>query len=338
MKLYGGIDLHSNNSVIALLDEEDRPVYRRRLGNDLGMILRELAPHEASIEGLVVESTYNWYWLVDGLMEAGYRVHLANTAAIVQYDGLKFTNDDSDARWLAKLLRLGVLPEGYIYPKEERAVRDLLRKRSQLVRQRTANLLSVQNLLARNLGHSLGGNAIKRLSAEAVDRLLPETHLALAVKSNLAVMQALDEQIRALEKAIKADIRPRPEFQPLLTVSGIGEILGLTILLETGQISRFGTVGDYASYCRCVGSEKISNNKRKGRGNTKNGNRYLAWAFVEAANFAVRYNAQIKRYYQRKSARTNGMVAIKTVAHKLARACYYILRDRVPFDVNKAFA
>jgi transposase len=251
---------------------------------------------------------------------------------------LKFTNDDSDARWLAKLLRLGVLPEGYIYPKEERAVRDLLRKRSQLVRQRTANLLSVQNLLARNLGHSLGGNAIKRLSAEAVDRLLPETHLALAVKSNLAVMQALDEQIRALEKAIKADIRPRPEFQPLLTVSGIGEILGLTILLETGQISRFGTVGDYASYCRCVGSEKISNNKRKGRGNTKNGNRYLAWAFVEAANFAVRYNAQIKRYYQRKSARTNGMVAIKTVAHKLARACYYILRDRVPFDVNKAFA
>lgn len=133
MKLYGGIDLHSNNSVIALLDEEDRAVYRQRLGNDLGLILSQLAPHQASLEGLVVESTYNWYWLVDGLMEAGYRVHLANTAAIVQYEGLKFSNDDSDACWLAKLLRLGLLPEGYIYPKEERAVRDLLRKRSQLV-------------------------------------------------------------------------------------------------------------------------------------------------------------------------------------------------------------
>ena len=338
MKLYGGIDLHSNNSVIALLDEEDRSVYRRRLGNDLGMILSELAPHQSMIEGLVVESTYNWYWLVDGLMDAGYRVHLANTAAIVQYEGLKFTNDDSDARWLAKLLRLGLLPEGYIYPKEERAVRDLLRKRSQLVKQRTSNLFSVQNLLARNLGQSLGANAIKRLAYEEVDRLLPEAHLALAVKSNLAIMQALDEQITALEKVIKAGVRPRPEFQPLLTVNGIGEILGLTILLETGAISRFDTVGDYASYCRCVGSEKLSNGKRKGRGNTKNGNRYLAWAFVEAANFAVRYNAQIKRYYQRKSVRTNGIVAIKTVAHKLARACYYILRDRVPFDVNKAFA
>jgi transposase len=118
MKLYGGIDLHSNNSVIALLDEEDKPMYRRRLPNDLSVILGGLASYREAIEGLVVESTYNWYWLVDGLMEAGYRVHLANTAAIVQYEGLKYSDDDSDARWLAKLLRLGLLPEGYIYPKE----------------------------------------------------------------------------------------------------------------------------------------------------------------------------------------------------------------------------
>ncbi len=271
-------------------------------------------------------------------MEAGYRVHLANTAAIVQYDGLKYTDDESDARWLAKLLRLGLLPEGYIYPKAERAVRDLLRKRSQLVRQRTSNLVSVQNLLARNRGQSLGATAIKRLSLDEVDRLLPETHLALAVKSNLNVMRAVDAQIEGLEQVIKARIKPRPEFQPLLSVSGIGEILGWTILLETGAISRFAEVGHYASYCRCVGSERLSNGKRKGRGNTKNGNRYLAWAFVEAAHFAVRYNPVIKRYYQRKRARSHGIVAIKTVAHKLARACYYILRDQVPFDVNKAFA
>jgi len=203
MKLYGGIDLHSNNCVIAVLDEEGRPVFRRRVGNDLPLILQHLEPFREPLEGLVVESTYNWYWLVDGLQEAGYRVHLANTAAIVQYEGLKYTDDDSDARWLAQLLRLRLLPEGYIYPKEERAVRDLLRKRSQLVRQRTANLLSVQNLLARNLGHSLSGNAIKRLSDAEVDRLLPDQYLALAVKSNLAVMQGLEAQIDTLEKVIK---------------------------------------------------------------------------------------------------------------------------------------
>jgi len=110
---------------------------------------------------VVVESTYNWYWLVDGLMEADYRVHLANPAAMQQYSGLKYTDDHSDARWLAHLLRLGVLPEGFIYPKAERAVRDLWRKRAHLVRQHTANVLSVQNLMARNTG--------SRCSAKRID-------------------------------------------------------------------------------------------------------------------------------------------------------------------------
>jgi transposase len=338
MKLYGRIDLHSNNSVIALLDEEDKVVYRRRLANDLELVLAELAPFREAIEGLVVESTYNWYWLVDGLMAAGYRVHLANTAAIVQYEGLKYADDETDARWLAKLLRLGLLAEGYIYPKEERPVRDLLRKRSQLVHQHTSHLLSIQNLLARNRGRSPGANQIKRLTYEEVDQLLPDTDLALAVNSSLAVMRSLEGMVARLEKRAMARIKLRPEFKPLLTVSGIGQILGLTIMLETGEIARFAGVGNYASYCRCVGSERISNGKRKGRGNKKNGNKYLAWAYIEAANFAVRYNPKIKSYYQRKCARTNRIVAIKTVAHKLARACYYILRDQVPFDVNRAFA
>ena len=128
MALYGGIDLHSNNNVVALSDETDRVVYRQRLSNDVETVLDALAPHRAQITGLVVESTYNWYWLVDALMESGYRVHLANTAAIVQYSGLKYADDDSDAAWLAKLLRLGLLPEGHIYPKAARAVRDLLRR------------------------------------------------------------------------------------------------------------------------------------------------------------------------------------------------------------------
>jgi len=337
MALYCGIDLHSNNSVVSVLDESDQRVWEARVPNELDTVVAALSPYREALAGCVVESTYNWYWLVDGLMEAGYRLHLANTAAIVQYEGLKYTDDESDARWLAKLLHMGLLPEGYIYPKHQRAVRELLRKRSQLVSQRTSNLQSVQNLLARNRGHSLSANAVKRLRFEEVDELLPDEDLALAVKSNLAVMGTLEEMITQLEKAAKAKIQLRPEFKPLLTVSGIGQILGLTIMLETGEIGRFPKVGNYASYCRCVGSERRTNGKRKGRGNVKNGNKYLAWAFVEAANFAVRYNPRIKRYYQRKQARSSAVVAIKTVAHKLARACYYILRDQVPFDVHRAF-
>ena len=142
MKLYGGIDLHANNSVVVVINEEDRILYQKRLHNVLDEILLALAPYQAALQGIVVESTYNWYLLVDGLMTAGYRVHLANTTTVVQYKGLKHTDDQSDARWVAHLLRLGILPEGYIYPKEERAVRDLLRKRSQLVRHRTSNLLT----------------------------------------------------------------------------------------------------------------------------------------------------------------------------------------------------
>jgi transposase len=133
-------------------------------------------------------------------------------------------------------------------------------------------------------------------------------------------------------------LKLRPDYQGLLTVSGVGKVLALTIALETGQVSRFATVGDFSSYCRCVGSEHRSNGKKKGSGNVKNGNKYLAWAFVEAANFAVRYEPVVKRFYQRKCAKTMPVVAIKAVAHKLARACYHVMRDRVPFDVQRAFA
>jgi transposase len=338
MKLYGGIDLHSNNSVVALLDENDQVVYRQRLANDATVILAALAPFGEQIAGLVVESTYNWYWLVDALMDAGYRVHLANTAAIVQYSGLKYSDDDSDAVWLAKLLRLGLLPEGYIYPKEKRAVRDLLRRRSRLVQQHTANVLAVQNLLARNRGQSLSAGKIRQLTPDAVHKLLPDANLALAVQSTLLAMRGQEAAIDLLERQACAQMKGTPAYRHLLTASGIGKVLGLTILLETGPVQRFARVGNYASYSRLVGSERLSNGKRKGRGNTKSGNKYLAWAYLEAANFAVRYNPTIKRYYQRKKARTNALVAIKTVAHKLARACFYMLREGTDFDVDRAFA
>ena len=322
---------------MVLIDEEDKIVYEKRLPNDLALILKELSVYRSRVEGIVVESTYNWYWLVDGLMAAGYKVHLANTAAIQQYEGLKYTDDHSDARWLAHLLRLGVLPEGYIYPRADRPVRDLLRKRSQLVRQRTTNVLSIQNLLTRNIGSSMKANQIKGLDVQQIDELLPDGDLALAVKANVAVMASADEQTKLLEQRVTELVKLRPQFKFLKTVPGIGEILALTIMLETGDIGRFSSVGNYASYCRCVGSQKISNGKKKGQGNTKNGNKYLACAYIEAAHFAIRYNSRIKSFSQRKQAKSKAVVAIKAVAHKLCRACYYIMRDRVPFKVTKAF-
>lgn len=337
MELYAGIDLHSNNSVVTVLDEQDRTVFAKRLANDLAAIIAALRSCAGTVRGVAVESTYNWYWLVDGLQDAGFTVHLVNTAAVKQYDGLKHSGDFSDARHLAHLLRLGILPTGYIYPREQRAVRDLLRKRSQLVRQRSAQILSVGNLIARNLGTHASGNEIKRWQPEHVEAMPLLDEQKQALMANLAVMRCLDSQVDALERSILAKARLREDYKALKTVSGIGEVLALTIALETGDVGRFDSPGNFASYARTVDSRRESNGKKKGEGNAKCGNKHLAWAFIEAAHFAVRYDAAIKRWYQKKCANALAVVAIKAVAHKLARACWHVMKDGKPFEVTRAF-
>jgi transposase len=307
------------------------------LPNDLAQNRAVLEPHRPDLAGVVVESTYNWYWLVDGLMDTGYQVHLAHPSAIKKYEGLKHSGDFADAAYLAHLLRLGLLAEGYIYPREERGARDLARKRMQLVRYRTAQILAIEGILMRQTGTRMKGEAVKRLTAEQVDGFAFAPDVSLAVEANRAVSQTLSQQIAALEKRLKQRVILRPEYHLLKTVPGIGDVLATTIMLEAGTITRFTQVGNFSSYCRCVDSLRESNGKRKGEGNTRNGNKYLAWAFVEAANFALRCCPQAKSFYDRKKSRSNRILALKALAHKLARACYHMLRDQKPFDVHLCF-
>jgi len=337
MKTYAGIDLHSSNNYIGIIDENDQRLYQKRLPNQLAHIKQALKPFKESMEGVVVESTYNWYWMVDGLKEDGYKLHLANPSAIKQYEGLKHTDDKWDSFWLAHMLRLNILPEGYIYPKEERPVRDLLRRRLLFVKHRTSHILSLQSAITRNLGYTISGNDIKKLNESDADTLFNEPFLLLAAKNTIATIQFLGKIIKDIERPVKSNVTLKPEFEYLLTMPGIGNILGLTIMLEVGDIFRFPTVGDYSSYCRCVKSERLSNNKKKGKGNPKNGNKYLSWAYVEAANFAIRHYPECQRFYQRKKSTTNGIVAIKALSNKLARASYYVMRDQVAYDMNKLF-
>ena len=226
----------------------------------------------------MVESTFNWYWLVDGLQTAGYRVLLANTNAIKKYDGLKHSGDEADARHLAHLLRLGILPTGTILPPEHRAVRDLARKRMQLVRSRTTHILAVENITARQSGARISSDQVKRLTAELVEKMPLHDDVRLAIKSNVAVINTLNQEIDRHEKRLQERVGARPEYDFLTSVPGIGRVLATTILLETGPIERFAEVGNFASYARCVDSSRTSNGKKKGEGNTKNGNKYLAWA------------------------------------------------------------
>ena len=334
---YCGIDLHSNNAVVAVIDDHDRVLYCKRLANDLSLIIAALASHRADLQGVVVESTYNWYWLVDGLMAAGHTVHLANTAAIKQYEGLKYAGDERDAVFLAHIFRLGLLPEGDIYPPQERTLRDLARKRLQLVQQRTMNILSIENILVRQLNLRLNAEQVRHLDTAAVKAFHLPAFVERALMANLAVLGTLQSQILALETILHAEVKLRPEFQILKTAPGIGDTLAATIMLETGTISRFPGVGQFSSYCRCVDARRVSNGKKKGEGNAKNGNRYLAWAFIEAAAIALRSCPPARRFYERKKARRLPVVAMKALAHKLARAAYYMLRDGKPFQVTKCF-
>lgn len=338
MKFYSGIDLHSTNSYLAIIDESGKRIFKENLPNDIVTIHDRLCLYRGTLEGVVVESTYNWYWLVDALMAEGYNVHLANPAAIQKYSGLKHADDKYDAFWLAEMLRLNILPTGYIYPKEERPIRDLLRKRSHLVRLRTSLLISLQNIITRNCGTKLKTDDIKCLSEDRVHPLLSKNEdLALAGQVSKDSIDFLTRQIRAIETFIETRLRLTDAYKNLVTIPGIGKILGLTIMLETGPIERFDKVGNYASYCRVVSSKWTSNGKSKGKGNKKNGNKYLSWAFSEAAELARRFDGDARAYYNRKLRKTNFMIAHSALAHKLARAAYYIMRDQVPFVPEKTF-
>lgn len=337
MTTYAGIDLHSSHCYLAVIDQQQTRLFGKRLPNSLEQVQAALRPFKEELSGVVVESTFNWYWLVDGLQEEGYRVHLANPSAIRQYEGIKHTDDKWDAFWLAQLLLLGILPEGYIYPKAERSTRDLLRRRLLFVRQRTAHILSFQSMVYRCSGQRISAKQIKQLTTADAAALFSDSQLGFTARCHVETIGFLTQQIQSIEKVVLPKVALRPEFEIMLTMPGIGKILGLTIMLEVGDIRRFEAPGNFASYCRCVKSEKISNAKKKGEGNRKNGNRYLSWAYVEAATFAVRYSPRAKAFHQRKRAKTNNAIATKALANKLARASFYMMRDQTAFDEKRLY-
>ena len=296
-----------------------------------------LLPYRDRIETIAVESTFNWYWLVDGLQDLGYQTVLANPAAIQQYEGVKHTDDKHDAFWLAEMLRLNILPTGYIYDRKLRSVRDLLRRRMGLVCKRTALILSLKSLHVRMHGTAWTLGDIKRSSVDDVWRKFEHESDQLVAREDRRLIQELDVSIARIEAHVLQRARKLPAYPRLVSIPGIGEILGMTITLETGEIKRFASAGDFASYCRCVRTERRSNQKKKGENNSKCGNKYLAWAFVEAANFAQRYNQQAKGFFERKKAATNTMVATKALACKLAKAAWHVMSKNVDYEDQRVF-
>ena len=336
-KLIAGIDLHSNNLVIGLINQDGKRIGHRTLECDLERVTEFLQPLKARLQSLAVESTFNWYWLVDGLRAQDYPIDLANPAKIEQYSGLKHADDKHDAFHLAELQRLKILPKAHVYDPELRPVRDLLRRRTSLVEQRTALLLSFKSLYARTTGQPMPLKTLKNMEPSGAKELYEHPANQLIAKVQLEHIGALDRSIGLIEKGVLASARELPLYEKLLTLPGVGKILGMTITMEVGEIARFKSDGDFASYCRAVDSRRLSNGKQKGENNQKCGNKYLSWAFVEAANFAKRYDENCRRWYDRKKARTSTVLATKALGCKLAKAAWHIMARKTDYDARRMF-
>lgn len=336
-KLIAGIDLHSNNLVIGVINQDGKRIVHRTVDCDLKQVTEFLQPLKPQLQSMAVESTFNWYWLVDGLRAQGYPIDLANPAKIEQYSGIKHADDKHDAFHLAELQRLKILPKAHVYDAELRPMRDLLRRRTNLVHQRTALYLSFKSLYARTTGQPMPLKTLKSMEPKEAKVLYEHPANQLIAQVQLEHIEALDRSISRIEKVVLACARALPLYEKLVTLPGIGKILGMTITMEVGDIARFKTDGDFASYCRAVDSRRLSNGKQKGENNQKCGNKYLSWAFVEAANFAKRRDENCRRWYDRKKAKTSTVLATKALACKLAKAAWHVMAKQTDYDATRMF-
>jgi len=327
-KLYAGADLHGNNVFLSICDQEGRNVFRRRVKTSLDAVNAALNPFWDRIEVIGVESTFNWYWFVDGLREQGRNVKLGNPAQMGQYEGIKITNDLTDADWLAEQLRLGIFPECYIYPKETRPIRDALRRRQLFVRRRTQVLLSLGSLLERYGQQAPNAAKLEKWTMEDIKATGLDSMVQLQLETLLDSVRDSDLQATKIEKQVLASVKSTQQYNRIIQLPGIGMALGMLIVLESGDFKRFPTAGDFASYCRTVKSERTSNSKKKGSNNSKNGNKYLAWAFIEAATFAARFNPRIHAWYEKKKKVSGTPKATKALACKMAKAVWHVMNGR----------
>ncbi|MDH5769336.1 MAG: IS110 family transposase [Nitrospirota bacterium] len=241
MTFYCGIDLHSKRSHVCIIDKKGEKVKEENLNNDLSLILQFLKPFGKDVH-IAIESTINWYWIVDGLKEAGYDVRLAHTLGLYMITGAKVKTDRRDAFKLARLLRMGEIPEAYIYPKEKRPLRDLLRRRAGLVQQRAACYSSLRVQFIRYNLNTMSLNDLRYLLPSAIDAMPIPQQLKDYCKMILERIDLLSRQIREIDTYLKKVTLEDPKFKILLSIPGVLYVLGLTIYYEIGDISRFNSV------------------------------------------------------------------------------------------------
>ena len=340
MRYYCGIDLHANNSLLCVIDERDKIRLREKVPNCIFTITEKLNGFSPRPK-VVIEATVNWYWLVDWLQEEGFKVKLAHTFGLHMITGAKVKTDNRDAFTLAKLLRINAIPEAYIYPSENRPVRDLLRRRFAFVRLRAEAYTAIRTRLLQNGFDGISLSMIKGLDELEIREMVTHPVIQASMVHELERIRLYSREIAKMEKRVLQSVVKDPLFTLLQTIPGVGKILALTIYYEAGEIKRFGSAKQFCSYARVVpGVAQSGSVTRKGRG-SKQGNPYLKWAFMQAASIAVRYHPNVRKFREKHMARRRSkakrLISMSIVAHKLAIGAYHVMKGNVPFQEELMF-
>ena len=336
VRFYAGVDLHARSLFLVVLDRDGKTCFSRNLAAAPQPFLHAVEPFR---DGLVVgcECMHCWYWLADCCRDENVAFALGHAWGMKAVHGNKTKCDKHDAEAIARLLRGGNFPLAYAYPKKRRGLRDLLRARLRLVRQR-AELYGHVHTARRQLNLPPVSNDVKYKSKRTgMADDVADPFVRRRVETQLQLLDPLDATIRRLEADVEdaAQQHYSTELAVLQSTPGVGLVISLTILLEIDAVERFDTRQQFCSYARLCGAVQESAGKRCGVGNRKAGNAWLKWAFSEAAVLSAQKNERIGKLLDRLASRMGKSKAYAALAHKLGRAFYHMLHTKEVFDVNR---
>lgn len=339
-RFYCGVDLHARTMYICVVDRRGKKLLHCALKCDRKRFLKMIAPYRKSLT-VAVECVSNWYWLADLCEDEKIEFALGHAQYMKAVHGGKAKNDRIDSEKIARLLQGGLLPMAYVYPRKQRSLRDLLRRRTRFVRLRAELMGHIQNLNQQANQPELGRVLKTKGRRPSVLERFAQEDAKLSAAADLELIAYYDRVIATLEKHILARAK---DFQPqtlavLMSVPGIGKIIALTIALEVDTVARFDTRQQFCSYCRLVKCARESAGKRYGESGAKIGNPYLKWAFCEAAVHGPRQNEGLAACLAKLERLQGGKGRAKSLlAHRLGRAVYYMLRHNTVFDLAKFLA
>jgi transposase len=332
---YCGIDLHARTMYVCILDQAGETLLHRHMTATPEALLKAIAPYRDQVV-LAAACMFTWYWLADRCAEHGIPCVLGHALYMQAIHGGKAKNAKIDAHKIAVLLRGGMLPQAYVYPAEMRATRALLRRRMHLARKRGELLAHMHHTNSPYNLPAIGKKSAYKTNRDGVAERFADPAVQQSIEMALALITYDDALLRDVELTIvnTAKHHDAQTLYLLHTVPGIGTILSLVLLYAIPQIDRFPRVQDFASYCRLVKCAKESAGKRAGTSGTKIGHAHLTWAFSEAAVLFLRDNPAGQKCLTRLEKKHSKGKALTILAHQLARAVYFMLKNKRAFDMD----